>query len=438
MPATFGSLVTALSARLYDQTPGYLFQFWPQAELRIYLKEALRTWQSATMWSRQRDTFQATPAQLWYDLTVSLAGGSLQQSVSDLDLIKSVQYRLLEPAGLPWTGTDQFTLADVLGALQRRRDQFLSDTGCFLTHSTPAGGAGRLSLSSDVIDIRRLAWRDTASGRYTMLTREDEASLNAFSVGWSQTPGDPQEYSSSVTPPFVIQVAPPPGASGTLDLLSVNGGLPFDGSGVLVGVPDDFAAYVAWGALADLLNRDLYARDAQRSGYCEQRYQEGVVLARLMATVQQAQIGGVPVELGTVYEADQFKPSWHNTSGASEAVYMAGLNMLALSPVANAGSYSVSVDIVGNAEIPANDATPVDLSDDTLDVLLDYAMHLANFKEGGQEWAQTIPAYQRFIREAAQVNSKLDANALLFGSLRDKERKGKIEHPDGELQETAA
>jgi len=182
MPATFGSLVTALSARLYDQTPGYLFQFWPQAELRIYLKEALRTWQSATMWSRQRDTFPASAGVLWYDLTSSLVGGSLRQTVTDLDLVTSVQYRLLEPPGVPWVGADQFTLADVLGALQRRRDQFLSDTGCFLTHSTPGGGAGRLSLSSDVIDIRRLAWRDTASGRYTMLTREDEASLNAFRV----------------------------------------------------------------------------------------------------------------------------------------------------------------------------------------------------------------------------------------------------------------
>src|ERR1043165_6984574 len=93
MSATFGSLITALSQRLFDQTPGYLFQFWSQAELRIYLTEALRNWQAATMWFRQRDTFPATAGTLWYDLTTVLAGNSLQQTVTDLDLVTSVQYR---------------------------------------------------------------------------------------------------------------------------------------------------------------------------------------------------------------------------------------------------------------------------------------------------------------------------------------------------------
>src|ERR1041384_2187459 len=439
MSATFGSLITALSQRLFDQTPGYLFQFWSQAELRIYLTEALRNWQAATMWFRQRDTFTATAGTLWYDLTTALAGNSLQQTVTDLDLVTSVQYRLLEPPGVPWTGTDQFTLADVLGALQRRRDPFLSDTGCYMRHSTPAGGAGRILLSDSVIDIRRLAWRDTASGLYTMLSREDEATLNAFRVGWSQTPGDPQEYSSSVTPPFVIQIAPPPSASGTLDLLSVSSGATFDGSGVLVGVPDDFAGYVAWGALADLLNRDLYARDAQRSQYCEQRYLEGVTLARLATTVMQAQIAGVPVELGTVPEADQFYSSWSAQTGIPGAVYMAGLNMAAVPPPADGrGPYSVSVDVVANADIPASDSATVNLSDDMLDCIVDEAAHMAAFKEGGAEFAATIPNHQRFLRLAAEVSGKFDADALMPDMLKDKARKPRVEHPERETEEAAA
>jgi len=431
MPATFGSLITELSRRLYDQTPGYLFQFWSQAELRIYLTEALRTWQSATMWFRQRDTFTASAGTLWYDLTTSLAGGSLQQTVTDLNLVNSIQYRLLEPPGVPWTGTDQFTLADVLGALQRRRDQFLSDTGCYLRHSTVSGGAGRLTLPSTVIDIRRLAWRDTASGLYTMLSREDEASLNAYSVGWSQTAGDPQEYSSSVTPPFVIQVAPPPSASGTLDLLSVDSGATFSGSGVLVGVPDDFAAYVAWGGLADLLNRDLYARDAQRSNYCEQRYAEGVTLARVFTTCMEAQVAGVSVEIGTVPETDQFNPSWQNTAGVPDGLFLAGLNMVGLAPVADGnGPYGVSVDVVANAQIPASDSDVVDLSQDILDVLLDEAAHEASFKMGGAEWMATMPNHQRFLRLAAEINGKIDVNSLMPDMLKDKGRKPEIEHPE--------
>src|ERR1043165_3175677 len=93
MPATFGDLQLELSRRLFDQVAGYPFQFWSQAELRIYMTEALRNWQAATMWFRTRDTFTATAGTLWYDLTAVLAGNSLQQTVTDLDLVTSVQYR---------------------------------------------------------------------------------------------------------------------------------------------------------------------------------------------------------------------------------------------------------------------------------------------------------------------------------------------------------
>lgn len=41
------------------------------------------------------------------------------------------------------------------------------------------------------------------------------------------------------------------------------------------------------------------------------------------------------------------------------------------------------------------------------DAILDYAQHLAAFKQGGMEFAMTIPLLNNFIRHCKLYNSKL-------------------------------
>jgi hypothetical protein len=63
--------------------------------------------------------------------------------------------------------------------------------------------------------------------------------------------------------------------------------------------------------------------------------------------------------------------------------------------------------VVENAPVPVADADFVQVARDDLDVLIDYAQHLAAFKQGGDEFLRTMPLFKRFMQQASAYNSKL-------------------------------
>ena len=406
---TFLAFRQALASRL-DDTANV---FWTDAELKRWTLEALRTWQAFTSFWRVRNQFTLTPNQPFYDLTVELPA-ELGMTLKDQDIVTDLQFALLEPAtGNSWTGTEMFTLADLTGAIQRRRDQFLYETGMILTHSVinvPPQPIGRVPVIDSVIDVKRAAWIQTLPLTDTVpLWRNDEWSYNAFLSGWNLSPGVPQSYSILAPPPLTLQLSPPPLDKGQLDLLTVNAGATLDPTvGVLLGVPDNFAWLLKWGALADLLSKDGQARDPQRAGYCEQRWQQGVEIARSAASVIQAAINEQQTFTESVSDLDAFNRSWQASRGAPKATAMASWNMFGVAPVPdNVNPYSITLDVVQNAPIPVADGNFIQLGREELDAVLDYAEHISALKMGGAEFAATVPLLQRFLRVAGQYNERL-------------------------------
>src|SRR5262245_22937206 len=214
MPFTQPTLTQAqadLANRLNDQNNVR----WVTPELTIYLQEAIRTWNAWTSQYREQGSFATTMLQAFYDLPTELP--SLRgYSVTTWDMIASLQYALLEPAaaGGTWTGSDQFSLEQLSMAVQRRRDQFLRETGVVLTRTETVFGvapvAGRVPLDETVVSIRRAAWRDTATQLLQPLTRTTEWSGMAYQPAWPQSTEPTNAYSVTVTPPLIFQLIPPP------------------------------------------------------------------------------------------------------------------------------------------------------------------------------------------------------------------------------------
>lgn len=413
-PLTLGYFKSALRARL-----GVSSAYWGDAELGIYVVEALRTWNAAAAFWRDRGVFQTEAAAPFYDLSAKVPA-LLGYTIKDADLVTAMEYHVLEPpTPTVWTGTDMFTLAELTGTIERRRNQFLVETGAILTHYAPSilpPPVGRVQLQDSVIDVRRAAWK-TPGGVYTHLWREDEHNLNAYAPGWSINPDTPSCYAMIASPTWRMQLAPVPIDEGTLDLLVVAAGATLDpATGIALGVPDDFAWVVKFGALADLLGKDGPARDSMRSAYCEKRYREGVQLARMWNTVIQAEINGVPVLPCSLHDLDGGYPGWQNSSGELTMIAMGGQNMLVVADVPD-GVYSVTLDVVRNTPIPANDTDQLILGREEADVVLDYAEHLACFKLAGAEFEATMGHYERLFRLAAVHNERLRAQAANFGPL---------------------
>lgn len=406
--------------------------FWSTTELDAILTEVLRTWNTLTLYWRDRGTWNTTASTPFYDLATLVTAGDgtklLGRTTTDRNLVNDMQYALLEPANdwgvsSVWAGTDMFNMDDLQSALQRRRNQWLFDTGQVLSFSkTTYAPTSRIPLDEAVIDVRRAAWitLDGSGNEAAVfdLPLTDEFTLARQFPQWVTTPGTPRVASLSVTPNIQLQLAPIPNDTGKLHLITVNNGVNLDvTAGVAVGVLQDFTPYLKWGALADLLAKDGPANDVERSRYCEQRYQEGVVLSSIFATVLNCEVNGQAVQSTDVTTLDRQIPGWQGSAtGTPQQVAFAGHNLIALFPVP-VGGESITMDVVRNAPIPAADGDNLQFGKELLDTMLGECVHIAMFKCGGAEFQSTLELHNRFIRAAAEMNEKLKANAQEFAAL---------------------
>jgi len=422
---TFGEAKTQLANRLGDPTK----TFWTDTELGLWIEDSLRSYGVLSGFWRERAMFNTVAATAFYDLPTQFPA-LLARTHTDRDLILEMQYMLLEPpdtVGWTWKGTDMFTLDELAKALERRRNQFLAETACVLTRTTPVIGApagGRFALTDSVVDVRRLSLLDPL-GVHHHLWRTDEYAMTAFTQGqWAVTPVPPYAYSVMATQPVQVQIAPVPNDTYTADLITVNSGATFAPAigATLVGVPDDLSCAIRWGALADLLGKDGQARDPARAQFCEKEYKEDVEAASLMGTVVSASINGVPLILDSLHSLDAYRGEWQDVTGTPNTLAAAGLNLIALSPVPD-GVYSVTMDVIRNTPIPTLDADFLQIGRDQLDSIIDYAEHLAAFKMAGAEFAATIRQADNFRLSAMQYNSRLAAAASWSAPARDQVRR---------------
>lgn len=433
----FAQLKTQLATRLGDSAK----VFWVDAELGIYLTEALRTFGLLSGFWRERGTMNTSTSVAFYDINTLLSNGSeniLAPSVTDRDVIQQLQYMLLETASTQasWPGTEQFNYSDIANAVQNRLNQFLADTGIVVNRSLVnviSPPSGREVLNQNTIDVRRAAWLGSSpENYYTVLWRDDERLLTAYNQSWSVNPAQPTAYSIMAPPPLRFQLAPIPISNGQLELLTVDStSLDPANTATVLGIPDDLTPAIVWGALADLLGIDGVARDLVRAAAAEERYGQYVKLARLLPVVLHAELNGAPLIPCTLQEQDAYNPNWENVTGSTAAavqsLVLASPNLIALSAVPD-GVYSVTLDVVRRSPT-YSDSDFVQLGREQLDMVVDYAEHIALFKVSGFEWKATFRQAKNFLVQSLTYNQRISAAARASVPAADQSERQKKELP---------
>lgn len=414
MPYTIINLTQAiaqLSARLNDS--GNIH--WGQTELKYAIVESLRIFQALTGFFRQRIQVPTVANQTFYDLRITNPT-EYAFTVTDNDLLAQIEYHFLEPATNPWTGTAQFDATTISAALDRARNQYLTDTGIYVGHSTivgPAPPQSRITLPQTFIDIRRAAWLDADTNTSYRLVRTDEYAMAGYSPDWNQSQGTPYSYSVALTPPLSVQISPNPTNSGTLDLCSLDteAALLCDPlAPVQVGVPNDVTWGVKYGAMADLLSEDGPAVDSQRAEYCRSMYDLAKSVGTKPVTLLQAQIQNTLVQLNSIDDFDGYQPNWQNaTPAAPTNILQVAPNLFALTPTPDA-VYNLTFDLVRSMPVPVAGIDFLEIQQSSLEAILDFAQHNAMFKLGGEEFQATMPLRANFLRLAALMNQRLRAN----------------------------
>ncbi len=346
-----------------------------------------------------------------------------------------MQYQLMERTAAAsqttWLGTEQFTLPELATFLSNARNRFMVETGQLVDRSLingPMPPAYQVDMPDYVIDLRRVAFFDGVT--YQQLFDEDEWSLTSLISDWTNQSGTPTVYTILAERPLQLAIAPPPNVNSQLELITTRTIDSFTPQSVATSVRllNNYASYAKWGALVDLLIGDGQATDETRAGVAQRRFSEGVELAKMNPIGTYFELNGVAVPPCAVFEMDSLiAGGWQNTSGQPNTLGIEAQNMIALSPVPDAGPYSVRLAVARNAPTPTADGDFLQIGREELEVIYDYAQHLAMFKVGGVELARSEEQVKTFYSAALLFNARLSANAYfaktVFGLGMDEEAK---------------
>lgn len=227
-------------------------------------------------WKRNRTQYLAATATkespgYWAELIPAT-----QYTMYSCALLEEIQMHMLESVIDDGTTWSLWTNTEVIEYLNQRIAKFLVATGLIREKVSITGSDAIVPLPADLIEIRRTAWNGTGLGRV------DDWMMDMGSVGWNTSSGTPYAYIEEPENPLQIQLVPTPSTSGTTEIDYVQ--LPEDLSVVCapIAVPNMFAPYIKYGVMADMFSKQGEANDPERAAYCEERFQEGIALARLL------------------------------------------------------------------------------------------------------------------------------------------------------------
>jgi hypothetical protein len=130
--------------------------------------------------------------------------------------------------------------------------------------------------------------------------------------------------------------------------------------------------------------------------------------------IYRVEINQVPLGSSSLYDLDYGQPTWESDvctgTDLPQASAFVGLNQFIIWPADSGNTDSLVVEGVQPAPVLTSVGF-VDLGKDELVTILDYAQHIAMFKEGGQEFEASQVNFKEFLKDAGERNAVLMQSA---------------------------
>lgn len=413
---SLANILSQLSTLLDDP----LERYWSAEEKTYAVWEALRVWGAYTNYWRDRGSFNTRTStgtsSPFYDLSVELP--TLRPRVWTLDQItKDIQYACLEaPSGVIGSGmSQQISVQSITQAVKRARNQFVIDAlfpVSVLSMPSPAPPDGVISFDQSAVMVHRVTWKDSFTGLWTNLWRDDDYAFDRSNPEWTLESGQPAKFSESELAPLRIQLEPNPANGGTLEALAVLSlDLDITDDGASLAIPDEWVHAVKWGALADIFGSESQNADPLRNAYAEQRYSQAVDLARMARSVMRVLASEKPLPLDSLAAIDSSIPYWRSQF---EVPYLSGAlyDLVAVAPMPP-GTVGLAVDVVRAAPLPSQATDKLQIGLEDIDNVTNYASHILTFKCGGSEFQSTYRQYDDFMK-ACQLRGNINKAKIRY------------------------
>jgi hypothetical protein len=407
--------------------------YWTTAEKQYAVWEGLKIMGAYGNYWRARGEFNLTVGQSFYDLSTVLP--TLRPRTWTLNqLTQDIQYACLEAAnGISGVGmSGQISVGSILQAIARARNQFVLDAHLplsLLSLPTPPSPTGTVVFDQSTVFLHRVSWQDGFTSQFTNLWREDAWAIDHADPYWTTTPAQPSKYSESELSPLILQLAPAPLSTGVLEALAVlSVTINLTNPNALLQIPDEWVHAIKYAALSDIFGAESQNADPLRAKYAEMRYQQAIDAAMSARSVFRLLYGGVPLPIDSLAAIDAAQPYWRNQAGPPQ---MAGVlyDYLAFNPGSPDSDYGITADVVQSAPLPTPSGF-IQLGEEDIDRLLDYATHIMTFKCGGKEFQSTFAQYDSFMQAVATRGAINKAKIRYLTSLLGQPQKEEGERPD--------
>jgi hypothetical protein len=129
---------------------------------------------------------------------------------------------------------------------------------------------------------------------------------------------------------------------------------------------------------------------------------------------------GHPLSPSGLFDLDYGRPTWMTETTASggdvptrPTIWVPiSLQLIAIWPSDAVPHHTLTLDGVANTPILVADGDYLDLGDEQVSLLLDYALHVLSFTRGGVWFQATMPALQRFLAAAAEENRLIKTSQI--------------------------
>ncbi len=124
--------------------------------------------------------------------------------------------------------------------------------------------------------------------------------------------------------------------------------------------------------------------------------------------------------------------NWASRTSSSPTHWMqVGTNKFFLYPQPT-GTQFYNIYTLDIFTLPSGDSDFIQLGEEDIQYIVDYAVFVARLKEGGKEASEAVPLLQGFLRQAAKYNAKILDTSLykrfLGATTREQTRRTKLEH----------
>jgi hypothetical protein len=203
--------------------------------------------------------------------------------MTDNQILNEIQYHLVESVdgGVAWS-SELWEADEVIGYLNDRQRRFLIDTGLILSQETlnTTPNVETHPLPADWMATRRVSWH-TPTTRVPLM-RGDSLQADTYDGTTYNTAIRPKLYFDTETPTLQIRISPASFDNGVLELWYVALPAALSNTGISLVLPDECAATIKWGVLADMLSKVGRGYDPERAKYCESLYEAGVEATTMM------------------------------------------------------------------------------------------------------------------------------------------------------------